>query len=88
MKNMSYNETISNLGATVFKNKILQLKVVDINKTQHHQPYVSPPINPIETRILEVVKEGTTYVAGLVFVYMTADALRQIAIYTAMTKIK
>lgn len=70
----------------MFKNKALQLKVIDANRPNPPQLNDSP--NSLETRILEVVKESTTYIAGLFIVYMTVDTLRQIAVHTAVTKIK
>ncbi len=71
----------------MFKNKILEMKLVDPRKADQPQLNAAPTNAP-ETVIIEVVRESSKYAAGLVAAYMAADALRQIAIYTAMTKIK
>jgi len=71
----------------MFKDKTLQVKIVDVNKPR--QPLLNAaPTNPPETVIIEVVRESSKYVAGLFAAYMVADTLRQIIIHTAMTKIK
>ncbi len=74
---------------SLFRNKTLQLRVVDANRPYQSQLNAgSKRTTPPETAIIEVVRESSKYIAGLVATYMAADTVRQILIYTVVTKIK
>ena len=71
----------------MFKNRTLQMKVIDDRKPEHPM-LKAAHTNPPETVIIEVVRESSIYIAGLFGVYITADTIRKIAIHIATTKIK
>jgi hypothetical protein len=69
----------------MFKNRSFLVKVVKDQELE--KPAELAPTNPPEDVIIEVVKEGSKYAAGLIGIYMAADTLRKIAIHTAATHI-
>lgn len=74
----------------MFRNKTLQVKVVDADRPYQSQLNAGPVkrATPPETAIIDVVRESSKYIAGLFGVYMAADTLRQVIIYTVVTKVK
>lgn len=71
----------------MFKKRSIVVKVVKDEEIDPPATNTIPKNSP-ETVVIEVVKESSIYVAGVIGAYMAADTLRKIAIHTAATHIR